>query len=127
MVVITLRQRRVARSPRRASRPPTATTSAARCSARGAWSPSATARGQRCGSTPRPERRTTTARSDIELLLDAYAGEFVEFAAAVREGRQPVGHRRATRAGRWPIALACIESVQTHAPVARADRPRRCR
>ena len=58
-----------------------------------------------------------TARGDVELMIDAYTGELVEFAAAVREGREPsvTGHdaRRALA-----VALACVESVQTHAPVA---------
>lgn len=58
-----------------------------------------------------------TARGDVELLLDAYTGEFVEFVAAVREGRPPavtgVDARRALA-----VALACIESVRTHAPAA---------
>jgi myo-inositol 2-dehydrogenase / D-chiro-inositol 1-dehydrogenase len=58
-----------------------------------------------------------TVRSDTELMRDAYAGEFVEFSAAIREGRKPsvtgVDARRALA-----VALACIESVQTHAPVA---------
>jgi myo-inositol 2-dehydrogenase/D-chiro-inositol 1-dehydrogenase len=50
-------------------------------------------------------------------MRDAYRGEFVEFAAAIREHRMPavtgVDARRALA-----VALACIESVQTHAPVA---------
>jgi myo-inositol 2-dehydrogenase/D-chiro-inositol 1-dehydrogenase len=58
-----------------------------------------------------------TVRSDTELMRDAYAGEFVEFSAAIREGRKPsvtgVDARRALA-----VALACIKSVQTHAPVA---------
>ena len=33
-------------------------------------------------------------RGDVELFLDAYTGEFVEFAAAVREGRPPAVDRR---------------------------------
>lgn len=60
---------------------------------------------------------TDTVRSDTELMRDAYTGEFVEFAAAIRERRKPavtgVDARRALA-----VALACIESVQTHAPVA---------
>ena len=56
-----------------------------------------------------------TARGDVELFLDAYTGEFVEFVAAVREGRPPaVTGEDARRA--LAIALACIESVQTNAP-----------
>ena len=58
---------------------------------------------------------TDTVRSDIELMRDAYTGEFVEFAAAIRECRKPsvtgVDARRALA-----VALACIASVQTHAP-----------
>ena len=58
-----------------------------------------------------------TARGDVELMIDAYTGEFVEFTAAVREGRAPsvTGHdaRRALA-----VALACVDSVQAHAPVA---------
>jgi myo-inositol 2-dehydrogenase/D-chiro-inositol 1-dehydrogenase len=60
---------------------------------------------------------TDTVRSDTELMRDAYTGEFVEFTAAIREHRKPsvtgVDARRALA-----VALACIESVQTHAPVA---------
>jgi myo-inositol 2-dehydrogenase/D-chiro-inositol 1-dehydrogenase len=59
---------------------------------------------------------TDTVRSDTELMRDAYTGEFVEFAAAIRESRKPsvtgVDARRALA-----VALACIESVQTHVPV----------
>ncbi len=68
-------------------------------------------------------RSTPTARGDVELFLDAYTGEFAEFAAAVREGRPPaVTGEDARRA--LAIALACIESVQANAPVtiAEADR-----
>lgn len=58
-----------------------------------------------------------TARSDTELLLEAYTGEFVEFVAAVRESRTPsVTGSDARRA--LAIAMACIESVTAHAPVA---------
>ncbi|HET9874069.1 MAG TPA: Gfo/Idh/MocA family oxidoreductase [Propionibacteriaceae bacterium] len=57
-----------------------------------------------------------TARSDVELLLDAYTAEFEEFAAAIREQRDPyVTGKDARRA--LAIALACIDSVQKHAPV----------
>ena len=56
-----------------------------------------------------------TARGDVELLVEAYAGEFVEFVSAVREQRAPsvtgVDARRALA-----VALACIESVQSHQP-----------
>jgi myo-inositol 2-dehydrogenase/D-chiro-inositol 1-dehydrogenase len=57
-----------------------------------------------------------TARGDVELLGEAYVAEFVEFASAVREGRDPyVTGRDARRA--LAVALACIESVQAKAPV----------
>jgi myo-inositol 2-dehydrogenase/D-chiro-inositol 1-dehydrogenase len=57
-----------------------------------------------------------TARTDVELLGDAYTAEFVEFVAAVRERRTPsVTGRDARRA--LAVALACVESVQRHAPV----------
>lgn len=57
-----------------------------------------------------------TARGDVELMREAYRGEFVEFVAAVVEGRQPyVTGSDARRA--LAVALACIESVQRHAPV----------
>jgi myo-inositol 2-dehydrogenase / D-chiro-inositol 1-dehydrogenase len=57
-----------------------------------------------------------TARGDVELLGEAYVAEFVEFASAVREGRDPyVTGRDARRA--LTVALACIESVQANAPV----------
>jgi myo-inositol 2-dehydrogenase / D-chiro-inositol 1-dehydrogenase len=59
---------------------------------------------------------TDTVRSDTELMRDAYTGEFVEFAAAILESRKPsvtgVDARRALA-----VALACIESFQTHGPV----------
>src|SRR6478735_2097639 len=52
-----------------------------------------------------------TTRSDTELLRDAYTGEFVEFTAAVREGRPPsVTGTDAHRA--LAIAMACIDSVR---------------
>lgn len=57
-----------------------------------------------------------TVRADVELMRDAYRAEFVEFVAAVREGRQPyVTGADARRA--LAVALACVESVQRHAPV----------
>lgn len=63
-----------------------------------------------------------TVRADTQLFRDAYTAEFVEFADAVREGREPAvtGHdaRRALA-----IALACIESVTTGAPAAVAGTP----
>lgn len=58
-----------------------------------------------------------TVRGDVELMIDAYTDEFVELVAAVREGRPPsvTGHdaRRALA-----VALACVDSVRAHAPVA---------
>ncbi len=58
-----------------------------------------------------------TVRSDVELFRDAYTAEFVEFVDAIREQREPrVTGRDARRA--LAIALACIESVETRAPVA---------
>ncbi len=58
-----------------------------------------------------------TVRGDVELMGAAYAGEFREFVAAVREGREPsVTGRDARRA--LAVALACVESVRAHAPVA---------
>ena len=61
-------------------------------------------------------RHVDTARSDVELLIDAYTGEFVEFVAAVRENRAPsVSGQDARRA--LAVALACVESVERHAPV----------
>ena len=63
-----------------------------------------------------------TARSDTELLLSAYTGEFVEFTAAVREGRTPsVTGTDAHRA--LAIAMACIASVRAHAPAPVSGRP----
>ncbi|MCW2849022.1 MAG: Inositol 2-dehydrogenase [Marmoricola sp.] len=60
-------------------------------------------------------RHVETARGDVDLFLDAYTGEFVEFAAAVSEGRAPsVTGGDARRA--LSIALSCIESVTTNAP-----------
>jgi myo-inositol 2-dehydrogenase/D-chiro-inositol 1-dehydrogenase len=57
-----------------------------------------------------------TARGDVELMREAYRGEFVEFVAAVPEGREPyVNGHDARRA--LAVALACLESVQRNAPV----------
>jgi myo-inositol 2-dehydrogenase / D-chiro-inositol 1-dehydrogenase len=56
-----------------------------------------------------------TRRGDVEMFLDAYTAEFVEFAEAVREKRVPaVTGRDARRA--LGIALACIESAQSGRP-----------
>jgi len=61
-------------------------------------------------------RHIDTVRGDVELFLDAYTAEFVEFTDAVREGRRPaVTGDDARRA--LAVALACVESVQTGAPV----------
>jgi myo-inositol 2-dehydrogenase/D-chiro-inositol 1-dehydrogenase len=68
-------------------------------------------------------RSATTVRGDVELMLDAYTGEFEEFVAAVRGGRPPaVTGEDARRA--LAVALACIESVEKHAPVAIAEADR---
>jgi myo-inositol 2-dehydrogenase / D-chiro-inositol 1-dehydrogenase len=58
-----------------------------------------------------------TARSDVELLLESYVAELVEFVASVREGRAPyVGGTDARRA--LSLALASIESVRRAGVVA---------
>jgi myo-inositol 2-dehydrogenase / D-chiro-inositol 1-dehydrogenase len=58
-----------------------------------------------------------TARGDVEMMGDAYTAEFVEFVDAIQQARQPyVTGQDARRA--LDIALACIESVQAHAPIA---------
>jgi myo-inositol 2-dehydrogenase / D-chiro-inositol 1-dehydrogenase len=62
---------------------------------------------------------TDTVRSDTELMRDVYTGEFIEFAAAIGECRKPSATGFDARRAR-AVALACLESVQTHAPVARA-------
>lgn len=68
----------------------------------------------------RDGRAVRTVRSDVELFLDAYTAEFVEFADAVRGTRVPaVTGTDARRA--LVLALACIESVQRGAAVAKAD------
>ena len=60
-------------------------------------------------------RHVETARGDVDLFLDAYTAEFVEFTDAVREGRAPsVTGEDARRA--LAVALACIESCRTNAP-----------
>ena len=38
-------------------------------------------------------RHVETARGDVDLFIDAYTGESVDFTDAVREGRRAVGHR----------------------------------
>jgi myo-inositol 2-dehydrogenase/D-chiro-inositol 1-dehydrogenase len=61
-------------------------------------------------------RHVETARGDVELFLDAYTAELVEFTDAVREGRAPsVTGEDARRA--LGVALACVESVQAGGPV----------
>ena len=61
-------------------------------------------------------RHADTVRGDVELFRDAYAAEFTEFTDAVREGRTPaVTGEDARRA--LLVALACVESVKTAAPV----------
>jgi myo-inositol 2-dehydrogenase/D-chiro-inositol 1-dehydrogenase len=61
-------------------------------------------------------RHVDTVRGDVELFRQAYAAEFTEFTDAVREERpSSVGGTDARRA--LAVALACIESVKTGAPV----------
>ena len=62
-------------------------------------------------------RSATTARGDTELLIDAYSGEFAEFAHAVQRGPRALRRRR-RRLAAFAIAQACIESIQTGARVA---------
>jgi myo-inositol 2-dehydrogenase/D-chiro-inositol 1-dehydrogenase len=55
--------------------------------------------------------RQETVRSDVEMLLESYVGELVEFVDAVREGRAPyVTGTDARRA--LSLAVASIESVR---------------
>ncbi|SOD73853.1 myo-inositol 2-dehydrogenase/D-chiro-inositol 1-dehydrogenase [Jatrophihabitans sp. GAS493] len=71
----------------------------------------------------RAGQHVETARSDVELFIDGYTAEFVEFVDAVREKRSPsvtgVDARRALE-----VALGCIESVQTGAPVRLTEQTR---
>jgi myo-inositol 2-dehydrogenase / D-chiro-inositol 1-dehydrogenase len=61
-------------------------------------------------------RHADTVRGDVELFRDAYIAEFVEFADAVRDRREPaVTGRDARRA--LGLALASVESVKTGVPV----------
>jgi myo-inositol 2-dehydrogenase/D-chiro-inositol 1-dehydrogenase len=61
-------------------------------------------------------RHVETVRNDVDLFVDAYTAELVEFADAVREKRPPsVTGEDAWRALR--LALASIESTQRGAPV----------
>jgi myo-inositol 2-dehydrogenase/D-chiro-inositol 1-dehydrogenase len=62
-------------------------------------------------------RSAATARGDVELMIDAYTGEFVEFASAVREGRTPSVTGDDARAA-FAIAQACIESYESGARAA---------
>jgi myo-inositol 2-dehydrogenase/D-chiro-inositol 1-dehydrogenase len=62
-------------------------------------------------------RHLETARSDVELLRDAYIGELSHFVDCVRDRVPPsptVGDARRALA----VALACTESYQNHAPAA---------
>ena len=61
-------------------------------------------------------RHAETIRGDVELFLEAYTAEFVEFTDAVRQQRRPsVTGEDARRA--LVLALAAVESVKTGAPV----------
>ncbi len=61
-------------------------------------------------------RQVEMARGDVELFVDAYTAELVEFADAVREKRPAaVGGQDARRA--LQVALACIASVRAGGPV----------
>jgi myo-inositol 2-dehydrogenase/D-chiro-inositol 1-dehydrogenase len=57
-------------------------------------------------------RLATTSHSDTELMIDAYTGEFAEFAAAVSEGRTPSVTGDDAYAA-FAIAQACIDSYQS--------------
>ena len=54
-------------------------------------------------------RSAATARRDVELMIDAYAGEFSELAQAVQQGRAPSVTGDDARAA-FAIAQACIDS-----------------
>jgi len=61
-------------------------------------------------------RSIETVRGDVDLFIDAYAAELVEFTEAVREGRAPaVSGNDARRA--FTVALAAIASFESGAPV----------
>ncbi len=64
-------------------------------------------------------RVAATAHGDVELMIDAYTGEFAEFATAIIEGRAPSVTGDDARAA-FAIAQACIESYQSGG---RADVP----
>lgn len=74
--------------------------------------------GARCAMTHSTAagRHVETARSDVELFVDAYTGEFVEFTDAVREGRPPSVTGEDARLA-LAVALAAIDSVRAAAPV----------
>jgi myo-inositol 2-dehydrogenase/D-chiro-inositol 1-dehydrogenase len=59
-------------------------------------------------------RSAATARGDVELMIDAYTGEFAEFASAILERRTPYVTGDDARAA-FAIAQACIESYQSGA------------
>jgi myo-inositol 2-dehydrogenase/D-chiro-inositol 1-dehydrogenase len=59
-------------------------------------------------------RVAATAHGDVELMIDAYAGELAEFSSAVRDGRPPSVTGEDARAA-FAIAQACIESYGTGA------------
>lgn len=59
-------------------------------------------------------RLATTAHGDVELMIDAYTGEFAEFATSVLDGRKPTVTGEDARAA-FAIAQACIESYQSGA------------
>ncbi|MGA8208965.1 MAG: Gfo/Idh/MocA family oxidoreductase, partial [Nocardioidaceae bacterium] len=62
-------------------------------------------------------RSADTARSDVDLMRDAYTGEFAEFSAAIHEGRSP----SVTGDDAWAafaVAQACIDSVGSGGRVA---------
>jgi myo-inositol 2-dehydrogenase/D-chiro-inositol 1-dehydrogenase len=61
-------------------------------------------------------RTVETARSDQELLGDAYVAELVAFVATVRDGTSPVVGGEDARAA-LAIALAAAESVRAGRPV----------
>jgi myo-inositol 2-dehydrogenase/D-chiro-inositol 1-dehydrogenase len=61
-------------------------------------------------------RHVDTVRGDVELFRQAYAAEFAEFTASVREARSPVVTGEDARRA-LALALASIESVATGAPV----------
>lgn len=61
-------------------------------------------------------RHVDTVRADVELFLDAYTAELVEFTDAVREQRTPVVTGEDARRA-LTVALAAVESVRSGAPV----------